>query len=173
MARMLWDKGVGIFVDAARELKKEFPEVQFNLLGFIGIDNPSAISKEQIESWEKEGIINYLGVTNNVRTYIEKTSCVVLPSYYREGVPFSLLEGAAMAKPLITTDSVGCREVVDDKKNGFLCQIKDVNSLKEAMCKIILMSKEERLKMGLAGREKIEQEFDVEKVIEKYYQTIL
>jgi glycosyltransferase involved in cell wall biosynthesis len=172
MARMLWDKGVGLFVEAAKMLKQEYPDVQFNLLGFVGVDNPSAISKKQIDEWEKEGIINYLGVTNDVRPFINKSSCVVLPSYYREGVPLCLLEGAAMAKPLITTNSVGCRETVDDGINGFLCKIKDVKSLQEAMRKIILMRKEDRLQMGLSGRKKIEQTFDIRKTIEKYYQII-
>jgi glycosyltransferase involved in cell wall biosynthesis len=172
MARMLWDKGVGIFVEAAGALKQEYPNVQFNLLGFIGVDNPSAIPKKQIDAWEKEGIINYLGVTNDVRPFINQSSCVVLPSYYREGIPLCLLEGAAMAKPLITTDSVGCKETVEDGVNGFLCKIKDAKSLQEAMRKIILMNKEKRLQMGLAGRNKIVQTFDVRKVMEKYCQII-
>ncbi|MDR2449814.1 MAG: glycosyltransferase family 4 protein [Prevotellaceae bacterium] len=172
MARMLWDKGVGLFVEAAEVLKQEYPDVQFNLLGFIGVDNPSAIPKKQINKWEKGGIINYLGVTNDVRPFIDKSSCVVLPSYYREGVPLCLLEGAAMAKPLITTDAVGCRETVDDGINGFICKVKDAKSLQEAMRKIILMSKEKRLQMGLSGRKKIERVFDVRKTIEKYYQII-
>jgi glycosyltransferase involved in cell wall biosynthesis len=171
MARMLWDKGVGVFVDAARELKKEFPDVQFNLLGFIGVDNPSAISEKQINVWVEEGVVSYLGVTDDVRPFIANTSCVVLPSY-REGIPFSLLEGAAMAKPLISTDSVGCKETIDDKITGFLCEIKNVQSLQMAMQKIILMSKDDRHKMGLAGRKKIENEFDVKNTIKKYYQAI-
>ncbi len=172
MARMLWDKGVGIFADAARELKKKYPTVEFNLLGFIGVDNPSAISKEQINAWGKEGIVNYLGVTDDVRPYIEKAACVVLPSYYREGIPFSLLEGATMGKPLITTNTVGCKEIVDDKINGYLCNPKDVESLYEVMEKIILMPKEERMQMGLAGRKKVEKQFNVQTVINQYHTII-
>jgi glycosyltransferase involved in cell wall biosynthesis len=172
MARMLWDKGVGLFVEAARILKQEYPEVQFNLLGFIGVDNPNAISKEQINKWEEEGVINYLGVTNDVRPFIHKSSCVVLPSYYREGIPLCLLEGAAMAKPLITTDSTGCRETVEEGINGFLCKVKDVKSLQDAMRKIILMSKEKRLQMGLSGRKKMEQAFNIKKTIAEYYRII-
>lgn len=172
MARMLWDKGVGLFVQAAEVLKQEYPDVQFNLLGFVGVDNPSAIPKKQIDQWEKNGIINYLGVTNDVRPFIDKASCVVLPSYYREGVPLCLLEGAAMAKPLITTDAVGCRETVDDGINGFLCKARDAKSLQEAMRKIILMRKEDRLQMGLSGRKKIAQTFDIRKTVANYYQAI-
>ncbi len=172
MARMLWDKGVGVFADAARELKKKYPEVEFHLLGFVGVDNPSAISIEQIRAWEKEGIVKYLGVTNDVRPFIANASCIVLPSF-REGIPLALLEGAAMGKPLITTNTPGCKEVVDNEINGFLCCLKDVKSLHEAMEKVILMSEEERTNMGHAGRKKIEMQFDVKNTTKQYFDAII
>ena len=167
IARMLWDKGVGEFVKAAKILKEKYPEVSFNLLGFIGVDNPSAISKKQIDEWTSSGIINYLGSTTDVRPYIKECNCLVLPSY-REGVPVSLLEGAAMGRPLIATNAIGCKEAVDSGINGYLCNLKDAVDLAKAMEQIIRMSPEEKSKMGMAGRNKMEKEFDVKLVINRY-----
>lgn len=171
-ARMLWDKGIGVFVDAARILKHKYPNVKFKLLGFMGVDNPNAISEEQMNEWIQEGIIEYLGSTNDVRPYIYESTCIVLPSYYREGIPFSLMEGAAAGKPIITTDNVGCREVVEDGITGFLCKIKDSEDLAKQMEKIISMSEEERIQMGLKGREKMENEFSFDTVINKYVEIL-
>lgn len=171
MARILWDKGIGEYVESARILKLKYPEVKFKLLGFMGVDNPSAISQEQMDKWQSEGVIEYLGSTSNVIPYVEDANCIVLPSY-REGVPITLLEAAAMCKPIVTTDSVGCRDTVDDNVSGYLCNIKDVKSLTDAMEKIILMSLNERQKMGEAGRKKMETEFD-EKIIVNHYLHIL
>lgn len=167
VARMLWDKGVGEFVEAARVLKRKYPQVEFRLLGFLGVDNPSAISKEQMDAWVNEGSVNYLGATKDVRPFLYNSTCVVLPSY-REGIPFSLMEGAAAGKPLIATDGVGCKEVVDDRLTGFLCKPKDVQSLSHCMENIIQMSEEERIQMGMRGREKMKKEFGIDLVIQKY-----
>lgn len=171
-ARMLWDKGIGVFVDAARVVKKKYPKVRFKLLGFMGVDNPNAISEQQMNEWIKEGIIEYMGSTNDVRPYIYESTCVVLPSYYREGIPFSLMEGAAAGKPIITTDNVGCREVVTNGITGFLCKIKDSEDLANKMEKIILMPEEERIQMGLRGREKMKYEFGIDIVINKYVEIL-
>lgn len=171
MARMLWDKGVGEFVEASRVLKRKYPTSKFNLLGFIGVDNPSAISERQMTNWMKEGIVEYLGSTNDVVPYLKAASCIVLPSY-REGVPITLLEAAAMCKPLVTTDSVGCRDTIDDGVTGYLCSVKNVQSLVEAMEKIILMTPAQRQAMGEAGREKMKREFD-EKLVVAHYLDVL
>ena len=171
-ARMLWDKGIGIFVDAARILKSKYPDVKFKLLGFMGVDNPNAISEKQMNEWIQEGIIEYLGSTNDVRPYIYDSTCIVLPSYYREGIPFSLMEGAAAGKPIITTDNVGCRDVVDDGITGYLCKTQDSDDLAKKMEKIILMSEEERIQMGLRGRNKMKIEFGIDNVINKYIEIL-
>lgn len=171
MARMLWDKGIGEYVEAARILKVKYPNVQFRLLGFIGVDNPSAISLEQIKLWQHEGVVEYLGSTDNVIPFIQNVSCIVLPSY-REGLPITLLEGAAMCKPLVATDSIGCRDAVDDGISGFLCKIRDAMSLHDAMEKIILMTPLQRQEMGEAGRKKMEREFDEKLIIDVYFQTL-
>lgn len=171
VARMLWDKGVGEFVEAARTLKSKYPEVKFKLLGFLGVDNPSAISKEQMDEWINEGVIEYLGTTEDVRPFLYDASCIVLPSY-REGISFSLMEGAASGKPLVTTDAVGCKEIVDNGITGYLCKIKDSQDLAKQMEKIILMPEEERVQMGLRGRDKMQNEFGIDIVINKYVEIL-
>ena len=167
IARMLWDKGIGEYVEAAREIKCKYPDITFCLLGFIGVENPSAISREEIMRWEKQGIIEYLGQTDDVRPYIHNTDCVVLPSY-REGTPRSLLESAAMSKPIITTNAVGCKEVVEHGLNGYLCNLKDAEDLAEKMISMYQLTEKDRESMGQYGRKKMEQEFDEKIVIHSY-----
>ncbi|MCD9546754.1 glycosyltransferase [Photobacterium carnosum] len=173
IARMLYDKGIGHYAEAARELKAKYGDrVEFNLLGFLAVENPSAVSKEAMQSWVDEGIVNYLGVSDEVEKEIAKADCMVLPSYYREGVPKSLLEAGAMGKPIVTTDNVGCRETVDDDINGYLCEIRSTASLVQALDKMITHTHQERLAMGVKSREKIEREFDEKIVINKYLNAI-
>ncbi|MBO5722593.1 MAG: glycosyltransferase family 4 protein [Lentisphaeria bacterium] len=172
MARLLWDKGVGEFVEAAKILKNKYPATRFSLLGFLGSNNPSAIPEEKLQEWVDNNYVEYLGTTEDVRSYIAKSDCVVLPSYYREGIPRSLMEGAAMGKILITTDSVGCKDTVDDQVSGFLCKVRDVESLTACMEKVILMSPEERSGMGLAGRKKMAREFDMKYIINRYMDVL-
>ena len=170
-ARLLWDKGVGEFVDAARIVKTRFPDARFQLLGFLDAENRTAIPKATVDEWVREGIVEYLGVTDDVRPYIAASDCVVLPSY-REGTPRTLLEAAAMAKPLITTDVPGCREVVDHGKNGFLCEVQNSADLAQKMLNFIDLCDEERIRMGQASRIKVEREFDENFVIQSYLETI-
>jgi glycosyltransferase involved in cell wall biosynthesis len=173
IARMLYDKGIQQYVDAARNLKqKHGTNVELCLLGFLDVNNPSAVSTVDMDSWVEEGIINYLGVSDNVEQEIAKVDCMVLPSYYREGVPKSLLEAGSMGKPIVTTDSVGCRETVDDGINGYLCEPRSSESLTEKLSFIIDMSHEQRLEMGLKSREKIQKEFDEKIVINKYLAAV-
>ena len=146
--------------------------ISFFLVGFLDVKNPAAISRTQMSEWVDEGVIRYLGVTDDMRTALAKADCVVLPSFYREGVPRSLLEAAATACPIITTDAVGCRDVVDDGVNGFLVRPRDVNDLSEKMMRIIELSPENRVLMGKAGRKKMEIEFDENIVIGRYRELI-
>ena len=148
-ARMLWDKGVGEYVEAAKNLKEKYPNVKWKLLGFLDTQNPSAVSSKQMQQWVDEGIVNYLGTTDNVPAFLGEADCVVLPSFYREGVPRSLLEAASMAKPIITTDSVGCREVVDNGVNGYLVQPRDAVDLAEKMEQVINMPAEDRVLISI------------------------
>ncbi|CAM6764998.1 glycosyltransferase family 4 protein [Enterobacter cloacae] len=173
IARMLYDKGIGHYVDAARTLKAKYGDgVEFQLLGFVGVNNPSAVTESEMQAWVDEGIVNYLGVSDCVEEEIAKVDCMVLPSFYREGVPKSLLEAAAMGKPIVTTDNVGCRETVDEGVNGYLCEPRSTESLIEKLELMIQMTHEQRLEMGRQSRLKIECEFDEQIVINKYLDAI-
>ncbi|MBI6528370.1 glycosyltransferase family 4 protein [Proteus vulgaris] len=173
IARMLYEKGITFYADAARILKKKYGDkVEFCLLGFIGVNNPSAITQKQMDSWVSEGIINYLGTSDTVEYEIAQADCIVLPSFYREGVPKTLLEAGAMGKPIITTDNVGCRETVTHGLNGYLCQPKSVSSLVDAIDTFIKLPYENKLEMGKNSRKKIEYEFDEQIVIKKYLDAL-
>lgn len=173
IARMLFDKGIGHYVEAARTLRAKYgKKVEFQLLGFIGVNNPSAVTDSQMRAWVDEGIVNYLGVSDSVENIIAKVDCMVLPSFYREGVPRSLLEAGAMGKPIVTTDNVGCRDTVDDGENGYLCELRSTESLTEKLELVVKMTHEERLEMGSKSRMKIESEFDERIVIHKYLNAI-
>lgn len=167
IARMLWDKGVGEYVEAARLVRAVYPQVVFQLLGATDVANPSAISAEQMRTWVAEGVVEYLGTTQDVRDIIARADCLVLPSY-REGVPRTLLEGAAMAKPLVATDAIGCREVVVDGETGLLCAPRDVADLARKLQHIIEMGPDARATMGARGRRMVEQRYDERIVIERY-----
>ncbi|NQY54541.1 MAG: glycosyltransferase family 4 protein [Campylobacteraceae bacterium] len=172
VSRMLWAKGIEEYVEAAKIINKKYNNIEFQLLGHLDVDSPTAISKEQMDIWVNEGIVNYLGISDNVKYEISKVDCMVLPSYYREGTPRSLLESASMEKPIITTDNVGCRDVVDDGINGYLCEIKNAKDLASKMEMMISMTSDKRKDMGKSGRKKIVKEFDEKIVIKKYLQSI-
>ncbi|HBI22420.1 MAG TPA: glycosyltransferase family 1 protein, partial [Legionella sp.] len=133
--------------------------------------NPIAISRAQMDAWVAEGLVVYLGGADDVRPYLADADCVVLPSY-REGVPRSLLESAAMARPIVTTDAVGCRDVVEHGVNGFLCQPRDAFDLAAKLEQMIALTDQARLEMGRKGREKIEREFNEEIVLKKYLDVV-
>lgn len=171
IARMLRDKGVVEYVQAARKLKADWPDVEWCLLGFVDVKNPAAISGEQMNAWVQEGVVNYWGVSDDVRLQIAKADCVVLPSY-REGTPRTLLEAAAMARPIITTDAPGCRGVVDDGQTGFLCKPRDAADLAEKMRRLLMLPQATRSDMGQNGRRKMEREFDEQIVIQKYLEAV-
>jgi glycosyltransferase involved in cell wall biosynthesis len=171
IARMLYDKGIGEYIEAVKILKEKYKDVEFQLLGSLDASNNTAISKEQMQQWVGDKLVNYLGVTDDVQEYIKKADCIVLPSY-REGTPRTLLESASMAKPIVTTNVVGCKEVVDDGVNGFLCAVKNSQDLAEKMEKMLQLPKEKRIEMGKRGREKMMKEFDEQIVIDKYLKAI-
>ena len=171
VGRMLWDKGIGEFVDAARRLKSRYPNVRFQLLGPCGVENRTSISNLKMNEWQKEGFIEYLGETDNVASYIVRATCIVLPSY-REGTSRVLLEAAAMGRPLIATNVPGCREVIDHRITGFLCKPRDSTDLSEKIEQMIKLPHEVRSLMGTKGREKVENGFDQEIVCDLYAEAM-
>ncbi|TPM37569.1 glycosyltransferase family 4 protein [Mesorhizobium sp. B2-3-4] len=171
VARLLWDKGVGEFVEAARLVRRQAPTARFQLLGFLDVENRTAVSRAQVEQWVEEGLVEYLGATDDVRPFLAAADCVVLPSY-REGTPRSLLEAAAMAKALIATDVPGCKEVVDHAVNGFLCQVRDAGDLAKKMTEFTVMDGASRDAMGIESRRKVERQFSETIVVERYMHQI-
>jgi len=171
IARLLKDKGILEFIEAIKIVKSKYNNIEFQILGAVGVANKTAISNEELQVWIEDGLVNYLGTTDNVQNIIAKSDCVVLPSY-REGIPRSLLEACAMEKAIIATNVVGCKEVVDDGLNGYLCEVRNTNDLASKMEIMINLTNDERKAMGKAGREKIVKEFDEKIVINKYLKSI-
>jgi glycosyltransferase involved in cell wall biosynthesis len=167
IARLLSHKGVIEYLAAARKMKAKRPNARFQLLGAIDAANRTAIDVAIVKSWQEEGVIEYLGTTDDVRPNIAAAHCVVLPSY-REGSPRTLIEAAAMARPLIATDVPGCREVVDDGVTGYLCKVRDSSDLARCMDTFIALTRTDRVQMGLAGRAKMATSFDQAIVVEAY-----
>jgi glycosyltransferase involved in cell wall biosynthesis len=165
-SRLLWDKGVGEFIEASRQLKISYPEVTFVLVGDVDEQNPLSLTKEIIDSWVNEGFIEWWGHKQNMPEVLKLAHIVALPSY-REGLPKVLLEAASIGRALVATDAPGCREIVRDGVNGFLVQAKESKCLAEAIEKLIL-NKELRTQMGLKSREIIETELSSE-IINKQF----
>lgn len=158
-ARLLWEKGVREYVEAARIVRARFPQAEFRILGIIE-PGRLAVSEAQLRDWQAEGILDYLGASDDVRDALSGADCVVLPTFYREGVPRVLLEAAAMGIPTIASDAPGCRDAVEEGKTGFLSAARDVNSLVVAIERMIALPATKREVMGMAGRAKMEREFD-------------
>lgn len=166
VARLLRDKGVGEFVAAARAVRDEFPAARFQLLGFLDVVNATAIPRSEVEAWVAKGVIEYLGDTDDVRPFIAAADCIVLPSY-REGLPRSLLEAGAMARPSIASDVPGCRTIVRDGVNGLLCAPRSAVSLAETMKRFLALSSDERIAMGERARAIVTAEYDERVVVEQ------
>lgn len=158
IARILADKGVREYAEAARAVKTAFPEAVCDLVGPFDT-NPSAVQPREVEAWVAEGIIHYHGATSDVRPPLASTSVYVLPSY-REGTPRTVLEAMAMGRPIITTDTPGCRETVRPGDNGFLVPVQDAVSLAEAMKKLAADA-ELRARMGQRSLEICREKYDV------------
>ena len=171
VGRLLRDKGLVEYAEAARLLRPRWPAVEFAILGFAGSDNRSAVPIAEVERWQREGIVNYLGDTDDVRPFLQDANCVVLPSY-REGLPRSLLEAAAMARPMVATDVPGCRDLVTAGDNGMLCQARSAESLAAAMEAMLRLNSAERQAMGQRARERVERDFDQSIVVDAYLEAL-
>ena len=172
IGRLLGDKGVIEFIDAARIIRHKHPNTRFQLLGPVGVENRTAIPKNIIEEWQEDGYIQYLGESDDVVAHIERATCIVLPSY-REGISRVLLEAAAVGRPLIASDVPGCKEVIEDGVNGFLCKPRDALSLASKMELITSSPHHELRLMGSKGREKVKREFNQELVCDMYVNAIV
>ena len=158
IGRLIQHKGIEEFVQAAALLQQKGLAVNCQLLGFFDEKNPVAIPRRKIEEWSGRHIISYLGHTDSVAPFIEKADCIVLPSY-REGMPLSLLEGASMCKALIAADTAGCRSVIEDGANGFLCRVKDGADLADKMSAFYHLSDEAKKQMGIEGRNRVLRQY--------------
>lgn len=173
IGRLLKDKGVFEYVEAARMISKDNPDVECKIVGPTWQQNlrKNTITDNDIKGWVSENIINYCGASEDVRSHIASSDCVVLPSY-REGISNVLLEASSMEKPCITCDTTGCREIVEHGVTGLLCNVADAADLAEKMKEMMLFTNEKRKEMGLNGRKKVVREFDKQFVIDAYLNAI-
>ena len=173
ISRLVKDKGILEYVEAARRLKKRFPAVEFRVLGPVWLQNlkDNTVTEEEIRGWVNEDIINYLGNAKDVRPNIAAADCFVLPSY-REGTSNVLLEASSMERPCITCNTTGCKEIVADGETGLLCKVQDATDLAEKMEAMLAFTNEKRIEMGKKARQKVIREFDKQFVIDAYLKAI-
>jgi glycosyltransferase involved in cell wall biosynthesis len=171
ISRLITDKGILDYIEAVRALKKDGLKARFQVLGAMDPEHKRGIQVNVIREWIETNVIEYLGTTRDVRHYIERADCVVLPSY-REGTPRTLLEAASSCKPIIATDVPGCNHVVTDQYNGFLCRIKDPVDLAAKMKAVAECEDETLSRLGQNGRSKMEAEYDESFVINKYLHAL-
>ena len=167
ISRIMKEKGINQYLEMAEYIKKKYPQTRFHICGFCEEEY-----EDILKEYEDKGIITYHGLIMDVREVLSYTHCTVHPSYYPEGISNVLLESAASGRPLISTDRSGCREVIDDGVNGYIVPQKDAKALIEAVEKFMRLKNEERRQMGLAGREKVENEFDRKIVVRKYLEEL-
>jgi glycosyltransferase involved in cell wall biosynthesis len=171
VGRLLYDKGIAEFVDAARQIRRVTNNTEYWVVGQLNAKNPTAVSEHQLQDWLENKDIRYFGTSNDIRKYLKDADVFVLPSY-REGMPRAVLEAMASAKPIITTDTAGCRDTVKEEENGFLVPVKDSISLAKAMLKMYHLNREELVKMGEKSREMTLEFFDETIIISEYLKLI-
>lgn len=167
IGRIMREKGIDYFLEAAEHIKRKHPNTEFHVCGFVESEYQG-----KLDEMASNGTIIYHGMVRDIKSIHEQMHCTVFPSYYPEGLSNVLLEAAACARPIITTDRPGCREAVDDGHTGILIPVKNQEALNNAIERIIKMTNEERARMGLAGRAKVEKEYDRQIVVEKYLSEI-
>lgn len=167
IARLLGDKGVREYAQAARMLKSAGVAARCLLIGPLGVSNRTAIAAAEVEGWQQEGILEYMGSVHDVRSLIKQAHVLVLPSY-REGMPRTVLEAAAMGRPAIVTDVPGCRQAIVADQTGWLCEPKDARSLADRMSEIALAPEDKLVIAGVRARERMEQHFSETLVVEAY-----
>jgi len=175
-ARLLWDKGLGDLLEASKILREKNLDFRLWVAGIIDEDTINAIDISLLQDWQQEGLIEWLGTKSDMPGLLAKTDIVILPTFYGEGVPRVLIEAAACARPIITTDIAGCREIVEDGINGLLVPSRDINALANAI-EQLLLAPELRQEMGLKGRELVVKNFSEQQVISEtmslYHELLL
>ena len=159
-SRLLKDKGVNEYVEAAKIIKKIHPDTIFYLAGELD-SNPNSVTKNQLQGWIDDGVINYLGFISPIQKAIIKCRYFVLPSYYPEGLPRSILEAMASGRPIITTNKPGCRDTVSENNNGFLVEPRNIEDLVDKMLKLVSLDELIIQKMGKFSRELVENNFEI------------
>jgi glycosyltransferase involved in cell wall biosynthesis len=170
--RLLKSKGVGVYVDAARILKNKYRDIRFELIGFFEKHHPDSISESELKYWQKKGVIHYGGFAKDVRPFLRQADCFVFPSFYHEGIPRCLLEAAAMEIPIITSLITGCKEVVREGENGFLCAPNQVRDLVNRMEEMMALPAVRRTEMGKNGRALVTEKFGIERILAEYDKTL-
>jgi glycosyltransferase involved in cell wall biosynthesis len=165
-ARLLWEKGVAEFAEAARALRAEGRNVRFLLAGNPDAGNPAAVPESTVREWVSQGVLEWLGHVDDMAALYASVDIVVLPTFYREGLPTSLIEAAACGLPLVTTDMPGCREVVTHEADGLLIPPRDARALTAAIARL-LDSADLRARLGEAARAKVLARFDERIVIHR------
>ncbi|MEM6522883.1 MAG: glycosyltransferase family 4 protein [Bacteroidota bacterium] len=171
ISRLIHDKGIVEYIDAIKQMKERGIEARFQLLGSKDFEHQRGIEESIIEDWIANNTVEYLGSTDDVRPFINRADCIVLPSY-REGTPRTLLEAASSAKPIVATDVPGCNNVVKNGYNGLLCNLQDSDDLALKMTQMMNLDTKEVMQFGLNGRKKIVAEFGEEKVINSYLHSL-
>ncbi len=171
-ARIIAEKGIYEYAAAAKIIQSKYPNVIFRLAGQYASSDPLSVNKKDLDEWIKEGVIDYIGMKDDMLSEIDKSHVVVLPSYYREGIPKILIEAASMSKPIITTNNVGCREAVIDGYNGFMIDTKSANSLVGAIEKFMGLNTSQRKIMSSNSRKMAEDKFDSNKIYQTYFEVI-
>ena len=167
VSRIMKEKGIDQYLAAAKAIRKKYSNTRFHVCGFCEPEYSGALEQSQAN-----GDVIYHGMVDNVREILNKTHCMVFPTYYPEGMSNVLLENAACARPIITTNRPGCREIVEDGYNGFICKAKDEQNLISVIEKFLSLDYEEKNQMGLNGRKKVEKQFDRKIVVEKYIKAV-
>lgn len=171
VGRLILHKGIREFVEAARMVKARSPDTRFQILGNPDPGNPTSVSADELAGWVREDVIEHLGEHDDVRPFVAEADCIVLPSY-REGMPRTLLEAGAMAKPAIAADVPGCRQAIEDGVTGLLCEARSAVGLAQAISKAVDMERPELQAMGRRGRERIERGFSESKVVDAYIEAL-
>lgn len=166
--RLLKDKGVFEYIEAAKILIQKLPNIEFELYGDIDIHNPASLTNDDIEKIKKDGFVNVYGFNSDIAKVFSGSNIIVLPSY-REGLPKVLIEAAACGRAVVTTDVPGCRDAIEPNVTGLLCEVKDSKSLASEIEKLII-DNHLRNSMGKVGRELAQKEFDIKKVVEKHFE---